>query len=61
VLSGAQAFLRANECAIQIETEPETEALIGEALAALGYRPAGRVEADLYFRRPGLAPADGAA
>jgi len=61
VLSGAQAFLRANECAIQIETEPETEGPIGEALAALGYRPAGRVEADLYFLHPGLAPADGAA
>jgi FkbM family methyltransferase len=61
VLSGAQQFLSANRCAVQIETEPETEGPVADALAALGYRPAGCIAAELYFLHPSLAPAAGAA
>lgn len=57
VLAGARRLLLANRCAVQIETEPETEEPVSDALAALGYRPAGRIGADLYFLHPGLAPA----
>jgi FkbM family methyltransferase len=58
VLAGADAFLRANRCAIQIETEPETERAVAEALGGLGYRAAGRIGADRYFLHPDLAPVD---
>lgn len=57
VLAGAQGLLRGNCCAVQVETEPDTESAVAEALAALDYRPAGRIGADLYFLHPGLAPA----
>lgn len=55
VLTGAQKLLTENRCAIQIETEPETEDAVTDALTALGYRPAGRIGADLYFLHPSLA------
>lgn len=59
ILSGATAFLEGNRCAVQIETEPETEGPIAALLARLGYRSTGRVEADVYFLHPGLEPAQG--
>jgi FkbM family methyltransferase len=58
VLAGAGAFLRDNRCALQIESEPERERAVAEALAGLGYRAAGRIGADMYFLHAGLVPAD---
>lgn len=58
VLSGAAAFLRGNCCAVQIETEPKTEAAVAEAFSKLDYWMDGRIGADLYFLHPELVPAE---